>query len=202
MTAAERTYQLLLRAYPRRFRAEYGREMALAFRAQRRDAQESGVRFWTETIADILRSAPALQIEALRMQQDSSIHTGEGTFMRMTIAILAVMVGALETMNALQEAWGSGVLNHDTRALLAGTVAMVAGGLLISAGAALLRRSPNANALAQGAAITSLLVFAFLGAFVPLLSVFALILGIGFPMALLAFVHWSRRRDRSAPIVA
>ena len=202
MTAAERTYQLLLRAYPNGFRADYARELTLAFRAQRRDWRQGRLRFWATTVIDIARSAPALRMEALRMQRGSPNQTGEATVMKMTIGLTGIMVGALEMMNALQEAWGAGVVNHDTRALLAGTIAMVAGALLAAAGVALLRRSPNANSLAEGAAITSLLVFAFLGAFVPLLSVFALVLGIGFPIALLAFVRWNRQRDGVAPVTA
>ena len=202
MSAAERTFRLLLRAYPADFRTAYAREMTLVFRAQLRDARQGTAFLWADTLLDIARSAPALRLEALRMRRGRLIHTGEDTLMKMTMGILAVMAGALEAMNALQEVWGSGIVNHDTRALLAGTMAIVSGALLISAGAALLRRSPNANSLAQGAAVTCVGVFAFLGAFVPLLSRFAIILGIGFPLALFAFARWSRPRDDAAPIVA
>ena len=202
MNAAERTYQLLLRAYPRGFRATYGREMSLAFRDQRRAGRQSPARFWAETLVDVARSAPLLRIEALRVRGAKSIQTGEGTMMKMTMAILAIMGGALEAMNALQEVWGAGIVSHDSRSLLGGTIAMVAGALLIAAGIALLRRSPNAIALAQGAAITCLAVFAFLAIGLPLLSKFAIILGIGLPVALLAFARWSRPGDTSRPIVA
>ena len=202
MSAAERTYRLLLRAYPSGFRAEYGREMTLAFRLLRREAGRGAARFWAETLVDVARSAPPLQLQALRMQRGGFIPTGEGSIMKMTMGILAIMAGALEAMNALEEVWGTGIVHHDPRSLLGGTIAMVAGALLIAAGAALLRRSPNARSLAQGAAITCLAVFAFLAVFVPLLSRFAIILGIGFPIALLAFGWWSRTRDVDAPLVA
>ncbi len=202
MSAAERAYQLLLRAYPRGFRDEYGREMALAFRDQGREVQRNAARFWAETLVDIARSAPRLQLEALRLRGDRIIQTGEGTMTKMTMAILAIMIGALEAMNALQEVWGAGIVSHDSRALLGGTIAMVAGALLITAGIALLRRSPNAAALAQAAAVTCLVVFAFLALALPLLSGFAILLGIGFPIALFAFAHWDRPRDIGAPILS
>lgn len=199
MSAAERAYQFLLRSYPRGFRDEYGREMVLAFRDQRREVQQTAVSFWVETLVDIARSAPPLQLEALRSRGDRFIQTGEGTMTKMTMAILAIMIGALEAMNALQEVWGAGIVNHDSRSLLGGTIAMVAGGLLITAGIALLRRSPNAAMLAQAAAVTCLVVFAFLALALPLLSAFAILLGIGFPIALLGFVRWDRPRDVGAP---
>ena len=202
MNAAERTYRLLLRVYPADFHAAYEREMLLAFRAQRRDARQRGASLWAATFFDIARSASVLHLEALRMQRGMVTQTGEGTFMKMTMGILAVLVGALETMNAFQEVWGAGVVNHDSRSLLAGTIAMVAGVLIIAAGTGLLRSSPNARSLARGAAITSLVVFACLGVFVPLLSMFAIVLGTVFPIALLAFAHWDRPRGMAAPIVA
>lgn len=202
MSAAERTYRLLLRVYPADFHAAYEREMLLAFRAQRHDPRQRGASLWASTLLDIARSAPALHLESLRMQRGRLTQTGEGTLMKMAMGILAAMVGALETTNAFQEVWGAGIVNHDSRSLLAGTIAMVAGMLLVGAGVALLRRSPNAMSLAQGAAITSVAVFAFLGVFVPLLSIFAIVLGTVFPIALLAFVQWNRRSDRAAPMVA
>ena len=202
MSAAERAYLLLLRAYPGAFRKEYGREMALAFRDQRHEMQRTAARFWAGTLVDIARSAPPLQLEALRVRTARFIQTSEGTMTKMTMAILAITIGALEAMNALQEAWGAGIVNHDSRALLGGTIAMVAGALLIAAGVALLRRSPNAGRLAQGAAVTCLVVFAFLALVLPLLSGFAIVLGIGFPVALYAFAHWDRPRDVGAPLLS
>lgn len=202
MNAAERAYQFLLQLYPRGFRDEYGREMVLAFRDQGREAERTAVGFWAETLVDIARSALQLQLDALRLRGGRFIKTGEGTMTKMTMAILAIMIGALEAMNALQEAWGAGIVSHDSRSLLGGTIAMVAGALLITAGIALLRRSPNAATLAQAAAVTCVVVFAFLALALPLLSQFAIILGIGFPIALFAFARWDRPRDVGAPILS
>ena len=57
-----RVYRLLLAAYPRRFRREYGREMALAFRDCCRDAYRRGgsfalLRLWLRTLPDLAASA-------------------------------------------------------------------------------------------------------------------------------------------------
>ena len=60
MTAGDRLYRLLLRLYPREFRARYGRAM-LDFHRDRlraaRAAKESLALLWLVTIADVLRSA-------------------------------------------------------------------------------------------------------------------------------------------------
>ena len=199
---AERAYRLMLRAYPRDFRAQYEREMLLAFRDLRRESRTSITGFWAATCLDIARSAPALRLEALRMSISSFTHTGDGSMMKMTMGIIAIMIGALEAMNAMQEAWGAGIVNHDSRALIGGTMALVAGALIVAAGIALMRRSPNAAALAQGAAITCAMVFAFLALALPLMSGFATVLGVGFPILLFAFARWYRPRDPSAPVIA
>ena len=91
MRAAERVYRLLLRAYPAGFRAEYGREMVLVFRDRRRDESARGIRFWSEMIWDVARSAPALRLDAFRIRWEEDIQTGEEK-MR-TMAILAVLIG-------------------------------------------------------------------------------------------------------------
>jgi hypothetical protein len=58
MFCLEKVYCLLLKAYPARFREEYGREMLLLFGDQLRDARERGhvARFWLRTSADWLRT--------------------------------------------------------------------------------------------------------------------------------------------------
>ena len=202
MSAAERAYRIMLRAYPRDFRAQYEREMLLAFRDQRREPRPSASGFWAATCVDVARSAPALHLEALRRSISSFTHTEEDLMMKMTMGIMAIMIGALEAMNAMQELWGAGIVNHDSRALIGGTMALVAGTLIVAAGIALVRRSPDAAALAQGAAITCAAVFAFLALALPLMSGFATVLGLGFPILLFVFARWYRPRDPSAPAIA
>lgn len=63
------TYRLLLGAYPPAFRAAYGREMAQLFRDQRRAAAVGDhpvLGFWAAVVWDVVRSAPALRLDALR----------------------------------------------------------------------------------------------------------------------------------------
>lgn len=200
MSAAEWAYRLLLRAYPGGFRAAYGREMALAFRDQRREVGARGVRFWGAMVWDVARSAPALRVEVLRAWWDRGIQPEEGKMKPM--ASLAVLIGALEAVNALAEAWVGGMMNGDGYSLLGGTLGAVAGALLAASGIALLRRAPGAAAWARGAAITCLAVFVFIGLVKLRLSIFAIILGIGFPIALLLFLRWTRGRGPSVPMMA
>ena len=202
MTAAERAYRLMLRVYPRGFRAAYEREMLLAFRDQRREPRTNGASFWTAAFLDVAGSALALRVEAVRTSISSLSPTDEGFTMKMTIGILAVMIGAVEAMNAVQEVWGAGVVGHDSRALIGGTMALVAGALVLVAGISLIRRSPNAAALAQGAAITCLAVFLFLALALPLMSGFATLLGVAVPLILFAFARWNRPRSQAAPAAA
>ncbi len=64
---ALRLYALLLAAYPREFRREYGREMMLVF-ADRRREEASGrgarLRIWREALFDLMRTAPKERLES------------------------------------------------------------------------------------------------------------------------------------------
>ena len=55
MKPAERIYRLLLRAYPRDFRDEYGQEMSLLFRGR---AGEGHLRLWLQVLGDLFVHAP------------------------------------------------------------------------------------------------------------------------------------------------
>ena len=199
MSAAERVYRLLLRAYPAGFRAEYGREMVLVFRDRRREAAARGIRFWWDMIWDVARSAPALRLDAFRIRWEGDIQTGEEK-MR-TMAILAVLIGVTEAANALAEGWAGGIANGGF--WLAGIIlTVVAGTLLVVAGVAMLRRAPGAVPWARAAAITCLTVVVLIRLLQPWMSIFATLLGIVFPIALLLFLWWTRRRRPSAPSTA
>jgi hypothetical protein len=199
MRAAERVYRLLLRAYPAGFRAEYGREMVLVFRDRRRDETARGIRFWSEMIWDVARSAPALRLDAFRIRWEEDIQTGEEK-MR-TMAILAVLIGVTEAANALAEGWAGGIANGGF--WLAGIIlTVVAGTLLVVAGVAMLRRAPGAVPWARVAAITCLTVVVLIRLVDGWMSIFGTLLGIVFPIALLFFLWWTRRRGPSAPTMA
>lgn len=62
MIGLERTYALLLRAYPRSFRDEYGSDMQLLLEDQLRD--EAAARVWARTFVDLSISVPARHVEA------------------------------------------------------------------------------------------------------------------------------------------
>jgi serine/threonine protein phosphatase PrpC len=75
---SERLYRLLLRAYPRGFREEYGSEMLLVFRDAYRDAsRERGtigvLAFWGELAYDLLTSVCVEQARRWRTREDRGL---------------------------------------------------------------------------------------------------------------------------------
>lgn len=122
--------------------------------------------------------------------------------MKMTMAILSILIGAVEAVNSLQEVWVRGALNPDAALLIGGTIGTVAGVLLLSAGIALLRGSMRATALATGAAVTCLIVFVLVGLVRPQMSAFTTLLGVGFPIALLLSLRTMRGQGPSHPVTA
>lgn len=64
---SERIYRWILRAYPARFRAEFGDEMARLFRDQRREVggRPALMRLWLDTLADAAASLPDQHADAL-----------------------------------------------------------------------------------------------------------------------------------------
>jgi hypothetical protein len=200
VTAAERAYRLLLRAYPADFRVAFGREMELGFRDRRREAGRSNLSFWLAMLWDITRSAPSLRLEEARARWSADIQIEEGKVKPM--AILAILVGAAEAVNAMAEGWFGGIVNHAGYSLAGGAMGTVAGVLLVAAAIALLRRSPGAVAFAQAAAIACLAVFVSVRLLRPMFSILSTMLGIGFPIVLLLFLRWSRGRGPSEPMIA
>ncbi len=198
MSAAERAYRLLLRAYPAEFRAEYGREMTQLFNDRRRDASAARAQFWAAMLADIARSAPAMRLEQWRAQWSDNIHVEERTMK--TMAILGILIGTLEVVSSAAEAWVGGLVLHGGYSLAAGTVAAAAGGLLVASAIAMLRGSKGAVSLAQGSAIACIAVFALVAALHPIFSILSTMLGIGFPIALLLYLRVTQGRGPSGQI--
>ena len=177
---AERAYALLLRAYPREFRSTYGREMTLAFRDLARDAGTSRVRFWMEIIADVARTAPAQHADARRAWWNADVRMEERRMKPM--GFLAVAIGLLQAVNAVIE------LTHGAAAGLPGVVvglAIVVGLLLVAAGVALLRATPRAAMLSGLAAVSWLVLVVIVHVVHPWMSIFATLLAVVFPVALL-----------------
>ena len=69
MSLSKQIFQLMLLAYPREFRLEYGTEMTQLFRDCYRDSHERGLitlsEFWLRVIADVIRTAPQERWEIL-----------------------------------------------------------------------------------------------------------------------------------------
>src|SRR5260370_17624173 len=64
MKVHERIYRILLKAYPSAFQREYGESMTQLFRDQLKDAIAARklLSFWKRIMADLLRTAPYVQI--------------------------------------------------------------------------------------------------------------------------------------------
>jgi hypothetical protein len=77
---------------------------------------------------------------------------------------------------------------------VSGGLGTVGGVLLVASAIAMLRRSPNAAALAQGSAIACLTVFVAVTLISPRFSSIATILGICFPVALLVYFRFTGGR--------
>jgi hypothetical protein len=157
--------------------------MALLFRDRRREPGTRVVQFWAAMVWDVARSAPALRLEAWRARRDTNIHAEEGTMRPM--AILAVLIGGFEAVNALAEGWAGRTESPSGSWLLAVALGVIAGALLVATGIALLRRAPGAPMWARGAAIACLALFVVTGLVHPWMSLVSRVLGIGFPIALL-----------------
>jgi len=196
MSAPERVYALLLRAYPAGFREAYGREMLQLFRDQRREVGARGMRFWSAILWDVACSAPELQLQSFRGRWGGDIQCG-GAKMKI-MGILAVLIGALETLNSLSEAFAGGLAGRSSVSILALILAALSTVLLLASGVALLVRSRGAATLARGAALICLVVFAAIASLQQLFSIGATVLGVGFPIALLIFLYWNPRGGRSA----
>src|SRR6267142_4526484 len=164
--SAERIYRLLLRAYPPSFRAEYGREMVLVFRDQCRDGDVRTVGFWVRVFWDVMRSAPALRVEATRTVE---------VIMKLA-AMLTVLLGVFGIVNAVVE-WAAGSKGAiDGRYVLAVVLGVFASVLLLGAGVAIMLRRQQAARLALLASLVSMvaarLVF-------PWMSYFSQLVGFG-----------------------
>jgi lysylphosphatidylglycerol synthetase-like protein (DUF2156 family) len=190
MGASERAYRVLLHAYPPAFRARFEREMTLTFHDQRRAARRTGVRFWMEIMWDVARSAPTLRAEALRAQWNLGSRPMERRMKPM--GILAILIGLVQTVNATIElvAGGAALAAFPRFAVL---LAIGVAVLLVAAGVALLRRSPRAATLSTAAAVAWLVLVAVTRAVHPWMSIFAMLLAVVFPIALLVFVWMTRK---------
>ena len=210
-------YRLLLRAYPASFRAAFGRDMLQLFRDQRNDLRRGGATtapsragFWAAVVWDVARSAPALRLDALsarwRARWRALRHGPEGPHphlsggtMRTTIAMLAMLSGAYEIVNALVAVKGHDATPMDAGVVFSAVLSVLMGVLLVAAGAALRRGGRRGAQTARVAALVVLALVVALQFTFPYMSIFSRLLGLLVPVLLLVF---TRSRGPSVPAVA
>jgi len=177
---AERIYRLLLRAYPAEFRAEYGREMELAFRDLCRDNDVRTFRFWARVGWDILRSAPALRVEATRTIEVPM----------KAAAIFTVLVGLFGIQGEVREWVAASRQPMGGTYLLSLALGIAATLLLLAAATAILIGARKAARLAL---IVSLVCFVVARVLFPWMGIFVQLVGLGLPVALLIALYWPRK---------
>ena len=192
---AERVYRLLLRVYPSDFRSEYGHEMTLIFRDEYRMRGATALAFWMSIAWDLTHSAMSVWADSLIARGKNYTQIFEA-IMRIA-AILAASLGVFGALNAVAEAVAMrGALERPP--LLAVVLGGVAGVLLIVAGAAVVRSTRSARNTATIALVASLLIVSIVRLTNPWMSELSELIGIALPAALLAVLHWPRRRDDSS----
>lgn len=112
---------------------------------------------------------------------------------QMPIALLAIVLGALETAGGAQELVYQGILRSRTYPLTAGTLGTVAGALLLAAGIALLVGSPRVAVLARATAYVSVPVFLLIGIVTHIAGWSITAIGILFPLFLVFFSRKSAK---------
>ena len=128
VSASERLYRLLLVAYPRRFRREYGESMAQVFRDCCRAAERGqGLRgvlwLWLATLRDLARTAFVERItEALHMSDRGWIRWSGLAAMLAGVLWIAGLVGLDEQLPWVSHAGGHMILAACAVFLLFGVV--------------------------------------------------------------------------------
>jgi hypothetical protein len=186
--SADRVYRLLLRAYPRSFRAEYGREMMLIFRDEFRSRNAAALGFWTIMLCDVARSALPIWMDELCARMNDYTRIVE-VIMKLA-GMLAVLLGAYGVVNAFAEAVPGMRGTPSDVYVLAVALAIIAAALLLTAGAALLRSPVSGRHTATVASLASLVTVVIARLLHPWMSILALVVGIVLPIALLAALRW------------
>jgi hypothetical protein len=102
------------------------------------------------------------------------------------LAVVAILVGALETAGGVQELVVQGIINSQRDPLIGGTLGTVAGVFLLITGIALFRRSPETPRLARVTAGVSIPVYILIGVVWHLAGIPATLLGLAVPLIVLA----------------
>ena len=91
-------YRLLLRAYPRAFRAEYEPDMVLLFNEQLRD--ESSARVWARTAIDLASTVPLQHLEAHMHASPNRAVPVVFTALSVTGLLFALVLGSSLSLSA------------------------------------------------------------------------------------------------------
>ena len=108
---------------------------------------------------------------------------------QMPVALVAIVLGVLETAGGAQELIYLGILRSETYPLVAGALGTLAGALLLAAGVALLLRSPLTAVLVPATAWVSVPVFILVGIVTQRAGRPITAAGILFPLFLVFFCH-------------
>lgn len=110
------------------------------------------------------------------------------------MALLAALIGVMQVGNAVIEATAGGIAGRDALSIAVLAAIVVTGTLLLWCGVALWRRGDGAAAMARRVAVICLAVFTLIPIYRPMVSAFARLLGLAFPLALLLILALRRRR--------
>jgi hypothetical protein len=193
---AERVYRLLLRAYPRSFRSEYGGEMILLFRDEYRSRNAAALGFWANMVCDVARCATSMWLEELSARAKD--HTRIVEVIMKLAGILAVLLGVYGVVNALAEAVPGMRGTLGGAYIMAVVLGIIAAALLLTAGSALLRSPVSGRHTAIIASLASLVTVVIARLLHPWMSMLGLVVGIGFPIVLFAALQWPNRSGPSA----
>lgn len=193
--SAERVYRLLLRVYPSSFRSEYGREMTLIFCDEYRSRKTAAFSFWLMMLYDVARSAVVLWAEILIARVREYTRIVE-VLMKLA-GILAVLVGVFGAVNAVAEAVPGMRGTPGGAYILAIVLGIIAAGLILIAGAAVLRSPVSGRHTATITALASLVTILIARLLHPWMSMLAFVVGIGLPIALVAVLYWPDTRTGS-----
>jgi hypothetical protein len=115
---------------------------------------------------------------------------------QMPVPLFALVFGVLEFAGGAQEMVYLGFLQSERYPLIAGALGVLAGGLLLAAGIALLVRSTLASVLAQASAWIGVPVFILTGVITHRAGWPITAVGIGYPLFLTFFrLRGGRNRD-------
>lgn len=193
--ATEQLYRLLLHAYPPAFRAEYGGEMMQVFRDQCRAENVGAIAFWVSVAWDVLQSAPALHVNAWHERQH--VNTGTGRLTMKLVAMMAVLAGTFEILNAAGEGIVGGRHGSGSAHLAAVLLGLAAAVLLLVAGVAVLRGPATRRRSAMRAAIVSIAALVAARLTFGWMSIFSQLVGLAPPITIVSMLYWTGRRGSS-----